>query len=67
MRSACLKMATRSLAPLARTVLIKSCRSTSNTEERVMRITEPAMLVPRMSAGKNMISRLRNGSSNRLT
>ena len=28
-----------------------------------MRITEPAMLVPRMSAGKNMISRLRKGSS----
>ena len=67
LRSACLKMAMRSLAPLARTVLMKSSRRTSSTEERVMRMTEPAMLVPRIREGSSIISRFLSGSSKRPT
>jgi hypothetical protein len=56
-------MVTHSLAPLARTVLIKSWRKISSTEERVIRITEPDILAPRIRAGRAMISRFFPGSA----
>src|SRR5699024_11557060 len=66
-RNACLKMTRRSEAPLALIVRIKSWRNISNTEERVILITAPAMAAPITNAGKIIISRFLIGFSNKLT
>src|SRR5699024_3493442 len=60
-------MTRRSESPLALIVRIKSWRNISNTEERVILITAPAMAAPITNAGKIIISRFLIGFSNKLT
>ena len=57
----------RSASPLAAAVRMYSERSTSSMHARVVRAMLAALAVPRQSAGRSMIVRLRRGSVKKST
>jgi len=59
--SACLRISTRPVSPLAAAVRMYSERSTSSMQARVVRAMLAALAVPRHSAGSSMMVRFRAG------